>query len=152
MLETTAVANDWSKAALKLWSQQTGQVDPQIRIEGGDLMQLRKVRAQCNSWLDGRTDTFDGAGESVSVGLAKDGVLHYHPTAGGARGLASLITLELLLAAQTGMLIRLKTCAAPECRVAFFDESRNSSRKWHDTRTCGNAANLKASRARRRLL
>jgi predicted RNA-binding Zn ribbon-like protein len=36
------------------------------------------------------------------------------------------------------------------CPCAFYDRSRNNSRVWHDVRTCGNVANLRASRARRR--
>jgi predicted RNA-binding Zn ribbon-like protein len=34
--------------------------------------------------------------------------------------------------------------------VAFFDRSRNNSGVWHDVAACGNAINLRASRARRR--
>ncbi|MGV9881539.1 CGNR zinc finger domain-containing protein [Streptomyces sp. NPDC003006] len=45
---------------------------------------------------------------------------------------------------------RLKTCRNPLCRVAFYDRSRNNSGVWHDVKTCGNAANLRAYRARRR--
>uniref|UniRef100_UPI001595B679 CGNR zinc finger domain-containing protein n=1 Tax=unclassified Rhodococcus (in: high G+C Gram-positive bacteria) TaxID=192944 RepID=UPI001595B679 len=150
MLETTAGANSWADAALTLWSQQTGQVDPQLRVDEHDLIQLREVRVQCNAWLNGYADGLLGAGQSVSVELARDGVIEYRPTAGGVRGLAALINVELLLAAQTSTLARLKTCADAACGVAFFDESRNSSRRWHDVRTCGNSANLKASRSRRR--
>ncbi|GMA87986.1 hypothetical protein GCM10025868_32360 [Angustibacter aerolatus] len=40
-------------------------------------------------------------------------------------------------------------CANPECGAAFYDGSPNASRRWHDVRTCGNVANLRASRARR---
>jgi len=34
--------------------------------------------------------------------------------------------------------------------VAFFDRSRNNSGVWHDVKFCGNAANLRAFRARQR--
>ena len=34
--------------------------------------------------------------------------------------------------------------------AAFYDESRNSSRVWHDVKVCGNPVNARASRARRR--
>jgi predicted RNA-binding Zn ribbon-like protein len=36
------------------------------------------------------------------------------------------------------------------CRSAFHDGSRNGSGVWHNVRTCGNTADLRASRARRR--
>jgi predicted RNA-binding Zn ribbon-like protein len=41
-------------------------------------------------------------------------------------------------------------CRNPRCRVAFYDRSRNNSGVWHDVRTCGNAANLRAHRERQR--
>ena len=43
----------------------------------------------------------------------------------------------------------MKVCRNPECEVAFWDSSRNTSGVWHDGRTCGNVANLRESRARR---
>jgi predicted RNA-binding Zn ribbon-like protein len=59
--------------------------------------------------------------------------------------------LRAVYAAQvTGEWSRMKVCRNPECRVAFWDSSRNSSAVWHDSRTCGNLANLRNSRARRR--
>jgi hypothetical protein len=45
---------------------------------------------------------------------------------------------------------RLKLCHEPRCRVAFYDRSKNNSRVWHDTATCGNQVNSRAHRARRR--
>ncbi|MGA4847097.1 CGNR zinc finger domain-containing protein [Streptomyces sp. G5(2025)] len=44
----------------------------------------------------------------------------------------------------------LKACRNPLCRVAFYDRSRYDSGVWHDVKTRGNAANLRAYRARRR--
>ncbi|MEK8106680.1 CGNR zinc finger domain-containing protein [Micromonospora sp. M12] len=80
----------------------------------------------------------------------RDGRLTYEPSGGGATAVASLVHLEALLAAHTGTLARLKTCMNPDCGAAFYDMSRNSIRVWHDMKTCGNAMNLRASRARRR--
>ena len=60
----------------------------------------------------------------------------------------------LLLAAHdaqlTGDWHRLKVCRNDACGTAFYDRSRNSSAVWHDAVKCGNAPNLRASRARRR--
>ena len=56
----------------------------------------------------------------------------------------------MLLAQRDGSWPRLKTCRNPHCPCAFHDASRNNSRVWHDVRSCGNVANLRASRARRR--
>ncbi|RCG32696.1 zf-CGNR multi-domain protein [Sphaerisporangium album] len=45
---------------------------------------------------------------------------------------------------------RLRTCAAPDCDKVFMDESRNRSRVYCDSRTCGNRMHVAAYRARRR--
>ncbi|NUR09393.1 MAG: CGNR zinc finger domain-containing protein, partial [Nocardioidaceae bacterium] len=54
------------------------------------------------------------------------------------------------LAQADGSWPRLKTCRGRGCPCAFYDASRNNSRVWHDVHTCGNVANLRASRTRRR--
>jgi predicted RNA-binding Zn ribbon-like protein len=46
-----------------------------------------------------------------------------------------------------GLLPRVRRCAAPDCRVAFVDGSKNGSRRWCTMRGCGNRA--KQARARR---
>ncbi|MFE7666217.1 CGNR zinc finger domain-containing protein [Streptomyces celluloflavus] len=45
---------------------------------------------------------------------------------------------------------RLRRCEAPDCRHAFVDLSRNRSRRYCDSRTCGNRLHVAAYRARRR--
>jgi len=45
---------------------------------------------------------------------------------------------------------RLKACKNERCQGAFYDRSRNNSGVWHDVHTCGNIANLRASRTRRK--
>jgi predicted RNA-binding Zn ribbon-like protein len=44
---------------------------------------------------------------------------------------------------------RLKLCANPECRAAFWDESRNRTRRWCDPSGCGNRARVRRHRALR---
>ncbi|WP_055483352.1 CGNR zinc finger domain-containing protein [Sphaerimonospora mesophila] len=45
---------------------------------------------------------------------------------------------------------RLRKCRAPDCDNVFVDESRNRSRVYCDSRTCGNRMHVAAYRARRR--
>lgn len=71
-------------------------------------------------------------------------------TRSGAQSILSRILIEILIAQVDGTWARLKTCRNPRCRSAFYDRSRNNSGVWHDVRTCGNAHNLRASRARAR--
>jgi predicted RNA-binding Zn ribbon-like protein len=53
---------------------------------------------------------------------------------------------ELMVAGESG---RLRSCASPACRDVFLDESRNRSRRYCDSRTCGNRLHVAAYRARK---
>jgi predicted RNA-binding Zn ribbon-like protein len=53
---------------------------------------------------------------------------------------------QLVVAGQGG---RMRSCASPTCWNIFVDESRNQSRRYCDTRTCGNRQHVAAYRARR---
>ncbi|MEU3980681.1 CGNR zinc finger domain-containing protein [Streptomyces sp. NPDC026672] len=54
------------------------------------------------------------------------------------------------MAQSSGVRARLTSCPGKQCGVVFYDESKNASRVWHDSRTCGNRHNLQQARARRR--
>jgi predicted RNA-binding Zn ribbon-like protein len=53
---------------------------------------------------------------------------------------------ELVVAGQSG---RVRTCASSECDAVFIDLSRNQSRRYCDSRTCGNRVHVAAYRSRR---
>ena len=61
---------------------------------------------------------------------------------------------ELLLIAhraqQDGRWARLKLCANPDCRWAYFDRSRNQQGNWCNMAVCGNRLKNRELRARRR--
>ena len=52
----------------------------------------------------------------------------------------------LVVAGQAG---RIRTCEAPACTSVFADMSRNRSRRYCDSRTCGNRLHVAAYRARK---
>jgi predicted RNA-binding Zn ribbon-like protein len=62
-------------------------------------------------------------------------------TAHFAMGLAWLVV--------AGEATRVRTCASPTCRNVFVDFSRNRSRRYCDSRTCGNRLHVAAYRARK---
>ena len=62
-------------------------------------------------------------------------------TAHLAMGLAGLLV--------SGESARLRSCASPTCRDVFLDESRNRSRRYCDSRSCGNRLHVAAYRARK---
>nr|BFE77329.1 hypothetical protein GCM10020092_106300 [Actinoplanes digitatis] len=88
----------------------------------------------------------------VSLVPDADGWVRMVPSGRGTRWLASALWAETLLAQQAGLWSRLKLCHNIDCRAAFFDTSRNNSGVWHDVSTCGNTANLRAFRERKRLM
>jgi predicted RNA-binding Zn ribbon-like protein len=52
----------------------------------------------------------------------------------------------LVVAGETG---RLRSCASPGCNDVFVDLSRNRSRRYCDSKTCGNRMHVAAYRARK---
>jgi hypothetical protein len=78
------------------------------------------------------------------------GELALHPAGRGTGWFISAVWVQVYLAQHGGTWRRLKLCHNPHCASAFYDRSKNNSGVWHDVRVCGNAVNLRASRARRR--
>ncbi|MBB2903371.1 putative RNA-binding Zn ribbon-like protein [Kineococcus radiotolerans] len=87
---------------------------------------------------------------SVTITLGADGTIYTEPMGRGVELLRSYLLIQLAEAVGRGVAHRLKICPNEHCRTAFFDESKNSSRVWHDVRTCGGMANARAYRERAR--
>ncbi|WP_160145001.1 CGNR zinc finger domain-containing protein [Actinacidiphila yanglinensis] len=86
----------------------------------------------------------------IAFRLSPDGSVHTPGASSGVTAVLERVLLAVHDAQLTGAWARLKVCRSPECRVAFWDQSRNTNAVWHDSQTCGNIANLRASRARRK--
>jgi predicted RNA-binding Zn ribbon-like protein len=79
--------------------------------------------------------------------------LHMHYFAPGARlaeHLAADCGMALAFVLAAGEQQRLATCEAPDCQRVLIDLSRNRSRRYCDSRTCGNRLHVAAYRARQR--
>ncbi|AKA02815.1 hypothetical protein SAZ_10570 [Streptomyces noursei ZPM] len=77
-------------------------------------------------------------------------VHYFAPGATVADHLAADGGMALAFILVAGERERLRRCEAPDCRHAFVDLSRNRSRRYCDSRTCGNRLHVAAYRARRR--
>lgn len=77
-------------------------------------------------------------------------VHYFAPGASIADHLAADGGMALAFLVVAGERERLRRCEAPDCRHAFVDLSRNRSRRYCDSRTCGNRLHVAAYRARRR--
>lgn len=77
--------------------------------------------------------------------------IHYfEPGAPLVEHLAAEGGMALALVLAAGERERLRSCEAPGCRRVLVDLSRNRSRRYCDSRTCGNRLHVAAYRARRR--
>jgi predicted RNA-binding Zn ribbon-like protein len=77
---------------------------------------------------------------------------HIHvsrPAAPMADRIAAHLAMGLAGLVVAGQSDRLRSCASPTCRDVFIDLSRNRSRRYCDSRTCGNRLHVAAYRARR---
>jgi predicted RNA-binding Zn ribbon-like protein len=158
LLETPDDAQRWLTEALATWSRVTGLPAPVLLISSTELRSLRRLRTTFeNVILAGVHEqepygALPPADVPVSLVPDSDGWVRIVPTGRGTRWLASALWTEALLAQHAGLWQRLKLCHNPDCRIAFFDTSRNNSGVWHDVSTCGNTANLRAFRERKRLM
>lgn len=151
-------AQRWVSEALGTWSRITGLPAPVLLLSPTDMRALRRLRATFENVVQagGSNQDPDGALPPADVPVSlvpdSDGWVRIVPTGRGTRWLASALWTEALLAQQGGVWPRLKLCHNVDCRAAFFDTSRNNSGVWHDVSTCGNTANLRAFRERKRLM
>ncbi|UQU64748.1 CGNR zinc finger domain-containing protein [Couchioplanes caeruleus] len=159
LLATPDDAQRWLTDALATWSRVAGLPAPVLLLSSTDLRSLRRLRSTFEGVIlaaGGRHANPDGALPPADVPVSlvpdADGWVRMVPAGRGTRWLASALWSEALLAQQAGLWPRLKLCNNVECRAAFFDTSRNNSGVWHDVSTCGNTANLRAFRERRRLM
>jgi predicted RNA-binding Zn ribbon-like protein len=68
----------------------------------------------------------------------------------GAGGAVAALAAAVHEAVLTGTWTRLKSCANPECRWLFYDESRSRTARWCSMRACGSITKARRYRARQR--
>ena len=116
-----------------------------------DLVGLRKLRSEIKSFVAGVENSSAATVVTrIALLVQPSGELVLEPTGTGTRRFASATWGAIFLAQRADNFKRLKLCQNVACSSAFYDRSKNNSGVWHDVKTCGNTANLRASRARRR--
>lgn len=151
LLGQVGTAQRWLDAVVPYWCASFGADDPRLLVTEAELPRLRAVRDTLRATL-GADDVPDT--DAVITGTADITVTaagaHLEPRGSGADWLAGAIAIETAAAHARDTFRRLKLCHEPHCRTALYDRSKNNSRVWHDTATCGNKANARAHRARHR--
>ncbi|MCV7420000.1 CGNR zinc finger domain-containing protein [Mycobacterium yunnanensis] len=151
-------ARAWLETSLNSLAAATKSPRVEIELLADDLDGLRALRADLRHVAamnhDGADPHSDGPLQSATAGLQLngDGTVVLRPRGSGARQLTSLVLSVILRAQLADTWRRVKVCRNPKCAAVFYDRSRNNSGVWHDVRVCGNAANLRASRARRQAM
>jgi predicted RNA-binding Zn ribbon-like protein len=151
LLSDTALAQAWADSAVRTWSE-LRDLDPQPpELNDSDLPKLRALRDTIAKMVAGEPPDRRGIGPiSASFAVSDAGELRLEAAGSGWRWLASALWGEILLSQQKGTWRRIKQCHNHQCGSTFYDRSKNGSGVWCNVKTCGNAANLRASRARRR--
>jgi predicted RNA-binding Zn ribbon-like protein len=146
-------AQRWLDGALENWSYETGVLQSRVLLTEADLDTLRGLRADLASLVrsaDPRHDTTLLPSASVFARVGPDGRALLEPRGDGIRRVSAVVLIEIFTAQLFDTWRRLKICRNDRCAVSFYDRSRNNSAVWHDSRACGNATYLRASRARKR--
>lgn len=71
------------------------------------------------------------------------------PACGGVSGALARLLGIVAASATDGTWQRLKACADPGCKWAFYDHSKNRSGRWCSMASCGNQEKARSYRARR---
>ena len=146
-------AQRWLDGALQNWSQETGVPQSRVLLTEADLDKLCGLRADLASLVRSADQPHDATllpSASVFVRVGSDGTALLEPRGDGSRRVSAIVLIETFTAQRLDTWRRLKICRNDRCAVSFYDRSRNNSAVWHDSRECGNAIYLRASRARKR--
>jgi hypothetical protein len=139
----------------RYWLQQAldplpGDDDWPRDLSDAQLATLRALRAEIERLVNGGAGHTPGPLARTTLVLDPKGELRLEPAGQGLDGFAAQIWALVYLAQLADTWKRLKLCHNQPCASAFYDRSKNNSGVWHDVKMCGNAVNLRASRARRR--
>jgi CGNR zinc finger len=146
-------AQTWLDGALQNWAHETGMPQSRVLLTENDLDKLRGLRADLTSLLRSTDQPHDGRllpSASVSARVGPDGKALLEPRGDGHRRVGAIVLIEIFTAQHSDIWRGLKICRNELCSLSFFDRSRNNSAVYHDSRVCGNAIYLRASRARKR--
>jgi predicted RNA-binding Zn ribbon-like protein len=146
-------AQHWLDGALQNWSRETGVPQSRVVLTDADLDMLCGLRADLAGLVRSTDQPHDATllpSASVLARVGPDGTALLEPRGDGSRRVNAIVMIETFTAQRLDTWRRLKICRNDRCAVSFYDRSRNNSAVWHDSRACGNATYLRASRARKR--
>ena len=141
---------------LSRWLIKAGLVPKGTVASGRDLRVALQLREALRADLAANHDGNHGAAQRAALDAAcRELPLHAVSTAAGLApaftglrsGLAALVAASVTSRIK-GSWTRLKICPSEDCRWAFYDTSRNRSKRWCSMETCGNRHKVRAFRDR----
>jgi len=144
---------------LATWFSEQGLVEDLVEPTADEHADALAVREAIRALLlanngveadaDAASKTLEDAGRKAGLGVRfESGRPVLAPEDDGARGAIGRIVATVAELAPTDEWKRLKGCRDEDCRVAFYDKSRNRSRAWCSMEVCGNREKARSFRAR----
>jgi predicted RNA-binding Zn ribbon-like protein len=139
-----------SAQSLVDWLGEQGLADGGIAVTREDLADVIRLRTTLRQSLAGDFDTATAFADYPLL-LAPDRQDGLRLAARSGRAWLDVIVETVAVAVCRGEWRRIKLCAAPDCRWAFHDTSRNGRGRWCDMEVCGNRHKTRAYRERRQV-
>ncbi|MGZ4138913.1 MAG: CGNR zinc finger domain-containing protein [Actinomycetota bacterium] len=144
---------------LKEWLVERNLIDPPEQVHATDVQYAIETRNALQRMLltNGGASPDPAAVETVNRSATRaqltlkfdvDGGSGLQPIARGVDGAIGAILAVAFAAMAEGSWTRLKVCPEETCRYAFFDHSKNRSRKWCSMEVCGNRTKVRSFRQR----
>jgi len=145
-----------SPAAAATWLARAGCAG---RVNGAGLARLVAVREALRELLAANAElpgasarraaaALAGAGVRLAADLGPTGEVRIHGVGAGVDRLVGEAVAAMQEAQIAGTWPRLKACADPACRWAFYDASRNRAGAWCSMAECGNRSKVRRFRER----
>lgn len=142
-----------------VWLVEQGLVEAGARATSSDLDLARRLRSAIRAALGGHHERVDDpasraalrevvAALPLRLDPAAEGGFELVPVDRGVRGAIAHVVAAIARAASGGEWDRLKLCPADDCAWAFYDESKNRSRRWCSMEVCGNLSKTRSYRQR----
>jgi predicted RNA-binding Zn ribbon-like protein len=148
-----------SPGELALWFSEQGLVHDLVEPTDDELTDAVAVREAIRELLlanngieadaAAASKTLEDAGRKAQLTVRfENGRPLLAPECDGTRAAIGRIVAAVAELAPTDEWKRLKGCRDENCRVAFYDKSRNRSRAWCSMEVCGNREKARSFRAR----
>jgi len=146
---------------LRDWLVKRELMDAGEQVSDGDLRRALDVREGLRAILlanngspydKGAVERLDRAASRAGLRLRfhPGGCAEFEPDATGVDGALARLLAIVAEARVEGEWERLKACADHGCQWAFYDKSKNRSKKWCRMEVCGNVAKARSYRERQK--